>query len=63
MVPTVETKEISLPFPPPPNRQYPKKTPHTSCIAATEKLDRNLKMAHIWAETCSCIPTVLLSEI
>ena len=39
--------EISSPPPlPPPNRQYPKNTPH-SCIAATEKLDRNRKMAHI----------------
>ena len=27
--------------------QYQKKTPHTSCIAAPVKLDRNLKMAHI----------------
>ena len=46
MVPTIEINGISSPpLPhPTPNTQ---KTPHTSCIAAPEKLDRNLKMAHI----------------
>jgi len=35
------------PLIPPPPTPKTQKTPHTSCIAAPEKLDRNLKMAHI----------------
>jgi len=43
----VDVMGIDLaPSPPPPNPNT-QKTPHTSCIAAPEKLDRNLKMAHI----------------
>ena len=45
MVPTIETKEISpppLPHPTPNTQNTPR-----SCIAAPNKLVRNLKMAHI----------------
>jgi len=35
------------PSTPPSNPQYHKKTPHTTCIVVPEKLDSNLKMAHI----------------
>ena len=37
----------SLPPPLPHPTPSTQKTPHTSCIAALEKLDRNLKMTHI----------------
>ena len=47
MVPTIETTG-SRPLPSPPHpTPNTQKTPNISCIAAPEKLDRNLKMAHI----------------
>ena len=46
MVPTIETNEISPPSLPHPTLNS-QKTLHTTCIAASEKLDRKLKMVHI----------------